>query len=390
MPARLDGVQQRLHGGRRAGDRALLGDPGELHGLPAVPEVDGLPAHRDQDVRPVHPVTGRLRQPQRLDEVALGEAVRADVVGGPAGQPGQIGRGAEQAAPGLLPVGAAQHRLDLVLQVADEGLAGVAAAVGVVEGAEQLADRAQRGDVAAGDPLAGAPLGVPALARDGGAALGGQPDGAGLAVGDAVVGAPDQPVAAGDDETGRGEGDLAEFGVAAGVLAPQPADDVYGLLRRRGELQSRVDGGAGVEAEVLGAEPAAESPGEDLGDQRGRRAAGLLPAQPPRDGGLVVSEVESVFEAELVHTTGQTCVGEPRFCDECGELAVGGALRGSFRHLRCGLLPSGAVRARTSSAGPPCTGHGARGRTERAARIASEQPFLVLTCFVRLLPSARM
>jgi lipoyl(octanoyl) transferase len=52
-----------------------------------------------------------------------------------------------------------------------------------------------------------------------------------------------------------------------------------------------------------------------------------------------------VFEAELVHTTGQTCVGEPRFCDERGELAVGGALRGSFRHLRCGLLPSGLLAA---------------------------------------------
>ncbi|GGN84443.1 hypothetical protein GCM10011579_074350 [Streptomyces albiflavescens] len=47
-----------------------------------------------------------------------------------------------------------------------------------------------------------------------------------------------------------------------------------------------------------------------------------------------------MFEAELVHATGETCVGEPRFCDERGELAVGGALRGSFRHLRCGLLPS--------------------------------------------------
>ncbi|GHD40174.1 hypothetical protein GCM10010317_008900 [Streptomyces mirabilis] len=48
-----------------------------------------------------------------------------------------------------------------------------------------------------------------------------------------------------------------------------------------------------------------------------------------------------MFEAELVHATGETCVGEPRFCDERGELAIGSALRGSFRHLRCGLLPSG-------------------------------------------------
>ena len=50
---------------------------------------------------------------------------------------------------------------------------------------------------------------------------------------------------------------------------------------------------------------------------------------------------QPVFETELVHTSGETRVGEPRFCDERGELSVGSALRGSFRHLRCGLLPFG-------------------------------------------------
>ena len=43
-----------------------------------------------------------------------------------------------------------------MLQIADEGLAGVAAAVGVVEGAEELPDGTQGGDVAAADLLAGA------------------------------------------------------------------------------------------------------------------------------------------------------------------------------------------------------------------------------------------
>lgn len=129
--------------------------------------------------------------------------------------------------------------------------------------------------------------------------------------------------------------------MAAGVLAPQAADDVDGLLGGRGELEARVDGCAGVEPEVLRGEAAAEAPGEHLGDEGGRGAAGLLPAQPPRHRCLVISQVKSVFEAELVHATGETCVGEPRFCDERGELAIGSALRGSFRHLRCGLLPSG-------------------------------------------------
>lgn len=129
--------------------------------------------------------------------------------------------------------------------------------------------------------------------------------------------------------------------MAAGVLAPQAADDVDGLLGGRGELQPRVHGSAGVEPEVLCAQAPAEAAGEDLGDERGSGPARLLAPQPPGHGCLVVSQVQSVFEPELVHATGETCVGEPRFCDERGELSIGSALRGSFRHLRCGLLPSG-------------------------------------------------
>ncbi|GAA3305925.1 hypothetical protein GCM10020295_60890 [Streptomyces cinereospinus] len=216
----------------------------------------------------------------------------------------------------------------------------MAAAVGVVEGAEQLGDRAEGGDVAGADPVAGCAFAPAALLGQRRAALRGHP-GRGLAPGDPLVGPADQPVAAGDDQSGRGEGDPAQLGVAAGVLAPQAADDVDGLLRAGRELQARVDRGAGVQAQVLSGEPAAEPAGEHLGDERRGGPPGLLSAQPAGDGGLVVSEVESVFEAELVHATGETCVGEPRFCDERGELAVGSALRGSFRHLGCGLLPSG-------------------------------------------------
>ena len=247
-PRASAGVQQRLHDRRRGRADALLGHPRELHRLPAVPEVDGLAAHGDQHVRPVRPVPRRLGEPQRLHEVPLGEPVRGDVVRRPAREPGQVGGGGEQPAAGLLAVGAAQHRLALVLQVAHQGLPGVPAAVGVVEGAEQLADRAQRGDVAAGDLLAGSALGLAALAGHApGRPWAGTRSG-GLAAGDPVVGAADQPVPAGHDEPGRGEGDLAQLGMAAGVLAPQPADDVDGLLGRRGELQPRVDGRAGVEA----------------------------------------------------------------------------------------------------------------------------------------------
>ena len=196
------------------------------------------------------------------------------------------------------------------------------------------------------------------------------PLGAGLAAADPLVGPADQPVPAGHDEPGRGEGDLAQLGVAAGVLAPQPADDVDGLLGGGGELQPRVDGRAGVEAQVLGGEPAAEPPGEDLGDQGGGGAAWLLPAQPAGHRGLVVPQIEAVFEAELVHPAGEPGVGESGFCDERGELAVGGALRGSFRHQLCGLLPSG-PRGAALVERRECSGRNGRSHDLRPAFIRS-------------------
>ncbi|GAA2805094.1 hypothetical protein GCM10019017_58370 [Streptomyces showdoensis] len=48
-----------------------------------------------------------------------------------------------------------------------------------------------------------------------------------------------------------------------------------------------------------------------------------------------------MFQAELVHPSGEARVGEAGLGDERGELAVRDALRGSFRHQLCGLLPSG-------------------------------------------------
>ena len=132
--------------------------------------------------------------------------------------------------------------------------------------------------------------------------------------------------------------------MAAGVLAPQPADDVHGLLGRGGELQARVDGRAGVQTQVLGGQPAAEPPGEDLGDQRGGGAARLLAAQPAGHGGLVVAQVEAVLEAELVHPAGESGVGESGFGDERGELSVGDALRE--------VVPSSAVRSPAFGCGP--------------------------------------
>lgn len=78
---------------------------------------------------------------------------------------------AQKPAPGGLPVRSAQHRFRLVLQIPDEGLPGVAASVGVVEGAEEFADRVQGGDVPDADPLAGAALRLPLPGDTGGARL---------------------------------------------------------------------------------------------------------------------------------------------------------------------------------------------------------------------------
>ncbi len=319
VSARLRRVQQGLDDGRRVAADALLGDPGQLDGFPPVPQVDGLPAHGHQDVRAVRAIPGRLRQPQRLDEVPLRQAVRGDVVRRPAGQPRQVGGGREQPPPGRLAVRAAEHRFDLVLQVAHQRLARVPAAVRVVQRPEQFADRPERLDVTGGHPVGVRPVGAFRALRALGAlrapgafggsralrpfgmagavvagpvhlplpghrhlhpARRGQPArGLGrVTVRDPLVGPSDQPVAAGHHQPGRGEGDLAQLRVAAGVLAPQTADDVHRLARRGRELQPGVHRRAGVQAEVLGRQPASQSAREDLGDQCGRGASGLLPA----------------------------------------------------------------------------------------------------------------
>ncbi len=237
VPARLGGVQQGLDGGRGGAAHALLGDPGELHGLASVAEVDGLAAHGDQHVRAVRPVAGRLCQPQRLDEVPLGEPVRGDVERGPA-RPAGSGRPRRRRAGGP----SARRRC--------RAASAPARAPGTARGPGGRARRrtrrrgcgtARRRSAAPrcrpGDPVAGRAVGRPAPAGGdlGGrhgpyrrAALGGHPDR--LGAGDLLVGPSDQPVAAGHHEPRRGERDLPQLGVAAGVLAPQPADDVDGLL----------------------------------------------------------------------------------------------------------------------------------------------------------------
>lgn len=282
-------------------DPPLLGDPGQLNRLTAMTQIDRLPTHGDQHIGAVRPVPRRLGETQGLDEVPLGEAVGGDVVRRPAGEPGEVGDGAEEPAPGRLAVAAAEHRLGLVLQIADEGLSGVPASVGVVEGAEQLPHRAQGRDVAAGDPLPRSPIGAvegPLTGQDARARLMGDPyaDGAALGATDPLVRSTDEPIPARHHEPGGGECDLAQFPVTARVLAPQSADDVDGFLGGGRELQSGVDGGTGVEPEVLRGKASTESPGEDFGDEGGRGAAWLLATEPASDGRLVVAEVEAVLK----------------------------------------------------------------------------------------------
>ncbi len=140
--------------------------------------------------------------------------------------------------------------------------------------------------------------------------------------------------------------------MAAGVLAPQAADDVHRLGGAGGEFEPGVHRRTGVQAEVLGGEPAPQPAGEHLGDQRGGGAPGLLAAQPAGHRRLVVAQVEAVLDAELIDSSGQSCIGEPRFGDQRGELAVGRVVRGSFRHR---LYRSPAFRA-----WPPGSAHPVR------------------------------
>jgi integrase len=88
---------QHRHRGRR--DRALGAcacRAREVNPMPHVPEVHRLVAHRREDAAAKRPIAGRMRHPQRLRHVALGQPMLARVIGHPPDAKGELGGGAEQ------------------------------------------------------------------------------------------------------------------------------------------------------------------------------------------------------------------------------------------------------------------------------------------------------
>ena len=130
---------QELGGQRGCGlsCKPAAGGPGEVGGLGDVAEEGGLVAHGGHDAAREPPVCGGLGQAQGLDEVALGQAVQAAVVGRPRGQQASFGDGGKQLAADVFGVPAREQPGGVAVQVVDQGPAGVGAAEPVVQLGEQ-------------------------------------------------------------------------------------------------------------------------------------------------------------------------------------------------------------------------------------------------------------
>ncbi len=294
VPPGLRRVEHRLRARSDPPARPLLRRARQLRDLPRVSELRGEVAHgRGEDVPAVPAVARRLREPQRLDVVALGEAGLAGVDGHVAREFGQSGHRGEQVPAHRLPVGAGQQPGDHAVEVVHDDRAHVPAAVLVVQVAERLGHRAHRRHVGLAHPRPRRPRHL-------------------------RVGRGDQPVPARLDQRGRGHGGAGQEVPAAHVAAPQLADLLDGAQDRRGELEA--DSGGEVlavgHADLVDRDRTAEFAAERLRDDRRCAAPWLLSAQPARHGRLVVPQVETVLGAAHVDPAGEPRVGAARFLDE--------------------------------------------------------------------------
>ncbi len=129
---------------------AAVGDPDQVQRLAGTAQVDHLPGGPGQRLPGPGPVAGLPGGVDRLDEVALGGGLQADVVGHPAGQDGEVGGDAPQPPGERRGVRVGQHPADLV-ELADNRLALEAAAAPGVPGPEDVHRRLQRLDLVQAD-----------------------------------------------------------------------------------------------------------------------------------------------------------------------------------------------------------------------------------------------
>ena len=91
-------------------------------------------AHRREDAPTKRPVVGRMRHPQGLCHVALGQPMLARVIGHPADAEREFGGGAEQRPSQRVAIPATEQRRDLSTQVLDGHREHHSAAMPVVDG----------------------------------------------------------------------------------------------------------------------------------------------------------------------------------------------------------------------------------------------------------------
>lgn len=111
-------------------------------------------AHRVEDARTEQPVIRRLGEPKRLDEVPLGQAVDAGVVGHPRAEKRCLCGGLEQLTADFVAVRAVQQRGQVGAQELNQRASCVSAAVLAVEVIEHVRRAADACDVGRPDATA--------------------------------------------------------------------------------------------------------------------------------------------------------------------------------------------------------------------------------------------
>ncbi|EKX63006.1 hypothetical protein STRIP9103_01615, partial [Streptomyces ipomoeae 91-03] len=296
--------------GERRGDVPAGGAQrglGEGDGLPVLPHEQRLVDEQRDHIGPEPPVPARLRQPQRLVEVPLGQPVGVGVVCADPGDRHQPAGGPVQLAAGGVGVAAAQQRRGLGVEEPDDpGTRGYAARLAVhllVVGA----GRPQHLDVGHADL-------VPPTARD-------------VHVLRRVL-----PLPHGHHGGRPGDGGSAEHMRALLLVGPPQGGGPLHEPRETGAvLAGRLTRHA--EPDVVEGDGPVQPRREHLADQVGHLPSGPLPLQPPCHGGVFVPQRQPSRASRLVDVRGESGVRDTGLVENRVEQGVG--LHGGPPVARC-------------------------------------------------------
>jgi hypothetical protein len=198
-------------------------------------------------------VAGLLGQPQGLDEVALGDAVLAVVVGHPAQQVGLLGRGLAQCPPHLVGVRAAQQREDVLVHVLGEYEPAGPSALEDVHALELAEHVPYGGDVFETHPRGGVR---------------------------GLVEGVEEPVTGRPDSRDGGEGCCCQEASTVHVRSPQVGDGFHRNGERGVVGERELRGAALAQPEVVGGDLVPEARGEDGGEDLRYRRSRPVAGQP--------------------------------------------------------------------------------------------------------------